>query len=482
MPTRTDELVRILVVDDDEVDRMTIRRHLESLDVVIDELEDATDIVDRVRAGAYGCIILDHALPRETGLDVLARLRGAGLETPVLAITGADEAVGAALVAAGATDFLPKSDLTPLRLAGRLRHVQRLARAEQAANRARLDAERNRALLHSMLRTLPTGVAVVGAGGEVVLTNPAAEVVLGPSAIALADGHLELGREARALVKQSLATGEPTTGEAPLVHSGRRYRVAVTPIEDGDGRPAATAVVTLDDVTDELAAIETAERAARFRADIVAIVSHDLRGPLNSIGVAMDALKDDAISGDERARFSAAVMRSIERADRMITDLTTAGQIEAGTLRVERATVKVRALLEQARRDHELVASKSKMAIVLGTVDDGEVQADRDRLLQALGNLVQNALRHAKGTPEIVLSAVRSPAEVALVVSDHGPGIAADALPHLFDRYWQGRERRGGAGLGLSIVRGIARAHGGDARAAPAAGGGAEFTIVLPAG
>ena len=100
-------------------------------------------------------------------------------------------------------------------------------------------------------------------------------------------------------------------------------------------------------------------------------------------------------------------------------------------------------------------------------------------MLQALGNLIQNALRHATGTPSITLAARRASGAVELTVRDRGPG-SAEARPHLFDRYWQGGDRRGGAGLGLAIVRGIARAHGGDVRGGDAAGGGAEFTIVLP--
>jgi signal transduction histidine kinase len=479
---KSDEVLRLLLVDDDEVDRMTIKRNLAAADVaaVVDELADGKDVVARVAAERYDCILLDHRLPGETAFEVIARLREAGSTVPILAVAGQDEDIGAALVAAGATDFLPKEDVTPARLAGRVRYVQRLSRAELALNVARFEAERQRVLMRSALRNLPTGVAVI-CEDRVLLTNPAAETVLGRDASALVDPPNPLGETAWKLVAAAIGKSEPVAAELPVVHGGRRYRLAATPVEAVNGGPP-TAILTLDDVTELLAAREAAERAASSRADILAVVSHDLRGPLNSIGVALDALKDDTVVGAERARYAAAVTRSIERADRMIADLLTASQIEAGTLRIEPISVSTKTLLEQARKDHELVATKSSTAINVAIHDDVVVKADRERVLQALGNLIQNALRHARGSKAIELSAKRAAKHVALVVRDHGPGIPPEALDHLFDRYWQGRDKRGGAGLGLAIVRGIAMAHGGDARAAQADGGGAEFTILLPNG
>lgn len=211
------------------------------------------------------------------------------------------------------------------------------------------------------------------------------------------------------------------------------------------------------------------------------VVSHDLRGPLSAIQVALDGLVDPEASQDERVRYSAAVTRSVQRADRLVRDLMVAAQLEAGTLRMEWSRASVRTLLEQAVRDNELLAAGAKMAVVLGPVEDCELRLDRERMLQALANLVQNALRHGKGTKEIILAARKVDGHVEISTRDRGPGIPADELPRLFEAFWQGKEGgRGSAGLGLSIVRGIARAHGGEARAGQAEGGGAELVISLP--
>ncbi len=107
------------------------------------------------------------------------------------------------------------------------------------------------------------------------------------------------------------------------------------------------------------------------------------------------------------------------------------------------------------------------------------VLADRDRIHQALSNLVGNALVHARGTA-VTLSVDQRDVGVAFIVADAGPGISAAALPHIFDRYWQGRDRHGGAGLGLAIAKGIVDAHGGSIAVTSLPGAGGRFEICLP--
>jgi signal transduction histidine kinase len=147
--------------------------------------------------------------------------------------------------------------------------------------------------------------------------------------------------------------------------------------------------------------------------------------------------------------------------------------------------VTARALLEQAAREHEVLARDAGMGIkvsVDGSLAEAKILADRDRVLQAVGNLIGNALRYARGKGDVDLSLERHDSSVRIWVADKGPGIPADALPHIFDHYWQAnRQRRAGAGLGLSIVQGIAAAHGGSIHAENRDGGGARFCLCLPA-
>ena len=111
----------------------------------------------------------------------------------------------------------------------------------------------------------------------------------------------------------------------------------------------------------------------------------------------------------------------------------------------------------------------------------GKVVADRDRIAQVFGNLISNAIKYAKAGGAITIEASIAGDTVGFAVVDRGPGIAPEYLPHLFDRYWQGRkQRRGSAGLGLAIAKGIVEAHGGAIGAASAPGEGARFTFSLP--
>ena len=483
-PHSFDEPLRLLVIDDDEVDRMTIRRHLAASGIraTIDEAADARDVVAQLAAENYDCLILDHHLPGETALDVIARVRGAELHTPILCVTGQDEEAGAASVVAGASDFLSKIDLSPSRLSRRLRYVLRLGRAEREARRGRAALEAQRRLLDAVVAQLPTGVVVVDADlGSVLVTNARAEELVGIAGGALIGDAAEPAlAQARQVLAAATSTGATASGDGTVTHRGRELRLGAAPVIVDSGR---TAMLVIDDVTDEVAALRRAERAAQAREDVLAIVSHDMRGPLSAIGIALDGLRDPDLEASLRERCVSAVQRSVERAERLIRDLLLAHQLEVRGVQVELRSVDVQALLDRVLHEHELVAGQDRTRLEIAVAPDvGTVRADRDRLGQAFANLIGNALRHARGTPTIELGAHRrADGSVALTVRDRGPGVAVDALPHVFDRYWQGRNRRGGAGLGLAIVRGIAQAHGGDATVRNHPDGGAEFTIVLPA-
>jgi len=223
-----------------------------------------------------------------------------------------------------------------------------------------------------------------------------------------------------------------------------------------------------------------AQAAAAARDELLSIVSHDLRSPLNAIVLACDALDAD-ITEAERKRYVAAVRRAGQRAERLLRDLLDVSRIESGGLKLECRALSAKSLLDQTRSDHELLARDAGSTMTLEVpADTGQVFADRDRVLQVLANLVGNALKHAPGSP-VTIGATPHADAVELWVADRGPGIPAEALPHVFDRFWQGRaRRRSGAGLGLTIARGIVDAHGGQIRADSELGKGTRFTVRLP--
>jgi len=231
----------------------------------------------------------------------------------------------------------------------------------------------------------------------------------------------------------------------------------------------------------ETAARAAAQAAVRQRDEVLAIVAHDLRNPLNRIMMSSAILKDD-VPGEAPARAVAIIQNAVRGMDRLIRDLLDVSRVEAGGLPLERTEVAVAPLLAELSEQFDALARSRSVALTAAAAEPLTVAADRGRLLQALSNLLDNALRLTPSGGSVTIDAVRSHPHVEFRVADTGPGIAAEQLPHVFDRFWQGtRERRGSAGLGLAIVKGIVEAHGGRVSVESKAGEGTTFRLWIPA-
>lgn len=224
------------------------------------------------------------------------------------------------------------------------------------------------------------------------------------------------------------------------------------------------------------------QRAAQEREEILSLVSHDLRTPLNAIRIAADELSDPSLSATERSLMLKAVQRSLRRADRLISDLLDASRIEAGTLTLSCAALSTKSLLEQAGNDYAESLRTSGLELRIEVdADVGMVNADRERMLQALDNLLGNVVRHARGSGLVTLAARLGETQVEISVTDRGPGIAAERLPQIFNRFDPARKQhRAGVGLGLAIVKGIVTAHGGTITAKSVPGQGTSILFSLP--
>ena len=225
----------------------------------------------------------------------------------------------------------------------------------------------------------------------------------------------------------------------------------------------------------------TAEQAARARDEMLAIVSHDLRNPLSAISFGAASLT--TVLPDQIPHVADIINRSTRSAVNIIRDLLDISAIEAGRLSCFRERMLTQVIAEQVVITFSAPASHAGVALSVEVEGAPRwVDIDVDRIVQAVGNLVANAI---KFTPRGGSVAVRclggAQGELRLAVSDTGPGIPADQLPFVFDRFWQGRARRGGAGLGLAIARGIAASHGGTIEVASEVGAGSTFTIIIPA-
>ena len=277
-----------------------------------------------------------------------------------------------------------------------------------------------------------------------------------------------------------LRSGETLRAEEVVISvpDGRSVTLLLnaTPIVSHEGR-VESVVVTMQDMAD-------VEELERMRAEFLAMVSHELRAPLTSIkGSAATALESSAEPDPAVARQFFRIIE--EQADHMhdlVSDLLDVARIETGTLPVSPEPAEAAVLVDRARSAFVSAGGRSNLDINIDQ-DLPLVMADRRRIVQVLGNLLDNAARHSPQSSVIRVTAVREEVYVAFSVIDGGRGILAESLPHLFHKFAriQPEDHREDTGLGLAICKGIVEAHGGRIWAeSDGPGLGARFTFTLP--
>jgi two-component system, OmpR family, sensor kinase len=299
-------------------------------------------------------------------------------------------------------------------------------------------------------------------------------VLLGLAALAVAGVIMLL------VTRVALAPLDSMTALARSITRGDRGRRLAPQRTDTElGRAAAA----FDDMLDELEGAEAAARAAAERTRrFVADAAHELRTPLAGVQAVTEAALNPELTAEERERLQLLLLQETRRAARLVDDLLALARIDAG-IDLRREPVN---LLELARAE----ADRARLRAPDRTIDvDGAavtVPGDGARLGQVLGNLLDNACRHAPSGGRVAVR-VWSGGLAVVRISDNGPGVPRADRERIFDRLVRLDDaraaERGGAGLGLAIARGIARAHGGDLRCVdPPDGRGAAFTLTLPTG
>ena len=357
-------------------------------------------------------------------------------------------------------------------------------------------------------RLLSLATALAGAG----TTQAVADAVLarGLSALGAARGFFACIVDGRREVIASVEAGAVTARDAvtdeavrvatfdfelPLFHGGSLIGCV------GFGFAGATALRAVDRAftgcMSELAAAALhrarasdaeaerrvdAEHAVRARADVLGVVAHDLRNPLSLIDMTAQFLLDVDPPADRRRAMLSTTRRAAAQMNRLIGDLVDDARIEAGRLVIEFGVVDVGALLRTAEERYRPIAEKRGVELRIGPLEGPiRIRGDELRILQALGNLLDNAVKFTPAGGTVVLEASATSTAVALSVSDTGPGIADSDASRVWDRFWQARKSDPkGVGLGLAIVRGIVEAHGGRVLLESKVGVGSIFALTLP--
>lgn len=529
--------MNILLVEDNQADARLFAELISELPGRPFRLTSTATLGEAIATIAgHDVVFLDLSLPDAHGLQTLMRMVQAARHVPIVVLTGMeDERVAVEAMKAGAQDYLVKGEITASLIARTARYAverkaaeenaRRLALSDEAAQRARFITSLTAAISSSfdLTRTLPEvarllvptlgdfvtidlvrddGIErVAGAAASAdaePLVRTLAEYAPGPknprtlvfaaieqrtivfdnavehARYAVDAGYLELMGQMQlraCLIIPIVARGRVLGAIGCMMGPSRRT------YDDDLRRLAEEVAERIALGIDNAVLYGEAQRALRGRDELLAVVSHDLRNPLNIVALALQMMESDpeaAPSALPRAK------RAADRMLRLIEDLLDVARIDAGTLSVEPTRVEVGTLLDDTLEQHRVLAADKRILLVRDYDRHvGWVLADRHRLGQALANLLGNALKFTPAAGTIRLGAEACGDRIAIWVADTGPGIAREHLGHIFDRFWQPQHRRDGVGLGLAIVKGIVDAHGGTIEVDSTPGVGTTFRILL---
>ncbi len=343
------------------------------------------------------------------------------------------------------------------------------------------DLTQEQARLHGILASVAEGIIAVDAEQRLTLLNPQAATLLGldqATAVGARIDELSLSEEINRPFVECVSSNRLCSVDLELSRPRRNLLLQVAPVRaSGSGQWGAVAVVR--DTT-------AARRLETMRRQFISDASHEIRTPLTSIGGFAAAIADGtAATTQERSRGATIILREVERLSRLVNDLLDLSRIESGAVELKLEQVDLPELVRSAVEAFEAQAREEGMHIELDLPGNlPAVLADSDRIYQVVANLLSNALRFNSPNGKIALTARQTNAHVRLDVKDTGPGIPADQLPNVWERFHRADSSRargkGGTGLGLAIVRSIVEAHGGYVHAESELGKGSTFSFTLP--
>ena len=257
---------------------------------------------------------------------------------------------------------------------------------------------------------------------------------------------------------------------------------------DAQGRDEmATLARAFNEMTKALAgAADTQRVVERMRLDLVAWAGHDLRTPLTSVSVIVEALADGLVTDPQTVgRYLQTAQRDLRVLGLLIDDLSLLAQADAGGLHLVRRAGSLDGLLSDVAESFSLQAGRKDVTLLMETEEGLEPLAfDALQLRRALTNVLDNAVRHAREGGTVRVEARSFPGGAEIQVWNDGLSISPNDLPHVFDRFYRsdmsGAGTAGGAGLGLAIAKAIVEAHGGTMTVSSASDQGTRFTLVLP--
>lgn len=292
----------------------------------------------------------------------------------------------------------------------------------------------------------------------------------------LRDGRVS-SEELAALIRVVRRTNETHRGSleiarGPIGEGKREVKISITPLnEDG---------MVLVLVSDE----SEARRIEAVRRDFVANVSHELKTPIGALGLLSEAILGAKDQPDAVVKFATRMQNEAKRLTDLVQEIIDLSRLQSSDPLSKAFPVEVSEIVREAVNQAQITSEARGIYIEIGKIEDATVIGDRDQLIAAVHNLIENAVNYSPEDTKVSVVTIRKDNLIEISVTDQGIGIAEDEQNRIFERFYRvdpARSREtGGTGLGLSIVKHVALNHGGDIKVWSKVGVGSTFSLILP--
>ncbi|WP_181306587.1 hybrid sensor histidine kinase/response regulator [Rufibacter sp. XAAS-G3-1] len=495
----TEPAVKLLIVDDDEVDRMIIQRSLRTarVEASIKTAALGTDALTALEQETFDFIFIDFMLPDMNGLELLQEIREKGITTPVLIVTSqGDERIAVEAIKTGASDYLPKTLLTPEGISKSIRSAIRLHRIEQE----RLQTQEQLANTQKQLETVINGAPIIlwatDQNGIFTMTRGKGVYLIGK------EEHESVGlsifdvyQDYPSITKCVHHTLKGHKAMCTVNIKGVWFDCLFLPLRSATNEMNGIIGVCYN-ISERIQIEEELKRAkdealsmAQVKEQFLANMSHEIRTPMNGILGLTEILAKTPLN-EEQKEYLQGIHTSANNLMVIINDLLDFSKIEAGKITFEVIPFNVQQLVKQLLDVLEIKARERQNTLKILFDQDIPplVEGDPFRLGQILNNLLGNAIKFTQqGTVRLnveVIAQAENQLQLEFTVQDTGIGIPEEKLDTIFEKFTQGSNdttrKFGGTGLGLSIAKELVEAQGGHITVESKVNQGSTFRFVLP--
>lgn len=326
-------------------------------------------------------------------------------------------------------------------------------------------------LLIKSLESLEVESLVLVPGESILFQSP------GIAAFGIVKDERIVSEDLMALIRVVRRSGETHRGSlelarGPIGAGKRELKVSVTPLnEDG------MVLILLADESE-------ARRVDAVRRDFVANVSHELKTPIGALGLLSEAILGAKDQPEEVVRFATRMQNESKRLADLVQEIIDLSRLQSSDPLQKAFAVEIGDVVREAVSQAQFSSEQRNIALEIGEVEDATVIGDRDQIVTAIHNLIENAVNYSPENTKVSIVTKRSGNLIEISVTDQGIGIAESDLTRIFERFYRVDPARsrltGGTGLGLSIVKHVALNHGGDVKVWSKVGVGSTFTLLLP--